>query len=92
MPLSLFFQTTALFLFVFVVQLSIKAVHEMAEQQLLPWSEAIHTATESWGPESAFGHALTYLLVALPAAWLLLSRVRGLAAGPLPKGGAAVSR
>jgi len=91
-PLSLFFQTTALFLFVFVVQLSIKAVHEMAEQQLLPWSEAIHTATESWGPESAFGHALTYLLVALPAAWLLLSRVRGLAAGPLPKRGAAVSR
>ena len=31
-PLTLFFQVTALFLFVFVIQLTIQAVHEMAEQ------------------------------------------------------------
>lgn len=75
-PLTLFFQMTALFLFVFVVQLSIQAVHEMAEQGLLPQSAVIHERTEAWGPDSAFGHALTYLLVILPAAWLLISRLR----------------
>ena len=70
--LALFFQATAIFLFVFVVQLVIKSVHEMSEQQYLPYSEFIHSSTESWGPESAFGHVLTYLLVILPLAWIAL--------------------
>src|SRR5438093_670840 len=63
---SLFLQMTAIFLFVFVVQLFIKGIHEMSEQQYLPFSAPIHAATESWGPDSAFGHLLTYLLVILP--------------------------
>ncbi|HZP48567.1 MAG TPA: FTR1 family protein [Vicinamibacterales bacterium] len=70
--LALFFQCTALFLFVFVVQLVIKGFHEMAEQNFLPWSDIIHARTEAWGPDSAFGHLLSYLLVILPVAWLLL--------------------
>jgi high-affinity iron transporter len=74
--LGLFFQTTAIFLFVFVVQLLISGVHETSEQGYLPFSAAIHDATEAWGPDSAFGHVLTYLLVILPLGWLL---VRGLA-------------
>lgn len=68
--LTLFFQMTAIFLLVFVVQLTIYGIHEMSEQNFLPFSEAIHLATESWGPESAFGHMLTYALVVLPLAWL----------------------
>jgi high-affinity iron transporter len=68
--LALFFQVTAIFLFVFVVQLLIAGTHEMAEQRYLPYSDIIHQATESWGPDSAFGHLLTYLLVILPIAWL----------------------
>src|SRR5439155_16495202 len=36
--LGLFFQATAIFLFVFVVQLVIAGAHEMAEQGLLPFS------------------------------------------------------
>ena len=68
--LALFFQATAIFLFVFVVQLVIKGVHEMAEAHYLPYSEPIHAATESWGPDSAFGHLLTYFLVILPLAWV----------------------
>jgi len=68
--LALFFQCTAIFLFVFVVQLLIKGVHEMAEQGYLPYSEFIHTHTEAWGPDSLFGHVLSYLLVILPLAWL----------------------
>jgi high-affinity iron transporter len=70
MNLALFFQATAIFLFVFVVQLLIQSVHEMSEQGFLPFSEAIHAATESWGPDSTFGHSLTYMLVVLPLAWV----------------------
>ncbi len=73
--LPLFLQMTAIFLFVFVVQLTIQGVHEMSEQRLLPFSAAIHGATESWGPDSAFGHALTYLLVVLPLGWLAVRMI-----------------
>jgi high-affinity iron transporter len=67
--LGLFFQVTAIFLFVFVVQLVIAGAHEMSEQHYLPYSEFIHQSTESWGPDSPFGHMLTYMLVLLPLAW-----------------------
>src|SRR4029077_15877918 len=70
--LALFFQVTAIFLFVFVVQLLIQGTHETAEQNFLPFSEPIHAATEAWGPDSPFGHLLTYLLVILPLGWLLI--------------------
>jgi len=73
--LALFFQVTAIFLFVFVVQLVIAGTHEMSEQHYLPFSDAIHAATESWGPDSAFGHLLSYLLVILPAGWLLIKAI-----------------
>ena len=81
--LALFFQVTAIFLFVFVVQLLISSVHEMSEAGYLPYSEFIHAATESWGPDSAFGHLLTYLLVILPFGWLLLKTA--MPGGSLPK-------
>lgn len=68
--LSLFFQVTAVFLVVFVVQLVVRGVHEMSEQNMLPFSEILHEKTEAWGPDSQFGHALTYLLVVGPLAWL----------------------
>ncbi|HEX4347503.1 MAG TPA: FTR1 family protein [Vicinamibacterales bacterium] len=72
--LALFFQVTAIFLLVFVVQLTIQGFHEMAEQHFLgAASDVIHERTESWGPDSAFGHTLTYLLVVLPVGWLLIS-------------------
>jgi len=68
--LSLFFQVTAIFLFVFVVQLVVRGVHEMSEQAMLPYSQPLHDMTEAWGPDSMFGHLLTYLLVLLPLGWL----------------------
>ncbi|MEO8260681.1 MAG: FTR1 family protein [Acidobacteriota bacterium] len=75
--LALFFQVTAIFLFVFVVQLLILGVHEMSEQGYLPYSEAIHVSTEAWGPDSFLGHLLTYLLVILPLGWLVIKGVMG---------------
>ena len=82
--LGLFFQTTAIFLFVFVVQLLIQGVHETSEQGYLPFSAVIHAATEAWGPDSAFGHLLTYLLVGLPLAWLLIKGLTSSFKGPKP--------
>jgi high-affinity iron transporter len=86
--LALFFQVTAIFLFVFVVQLTIRGVHEMSEQSYLPFSSIIHERTESWGPDSPFGHVLTYLLVVLPLGWLLLSSAfrKSGAGSPKPEG------
>lgn len=74
-PLGLFFQVTAIFLFVFVIQLFVFGVHEMSEQSLLPFSPIIHQSTEAWGPDSSFGHLLTYLLVLLPLGWLVIKSV-----------------
>ena len=54
------------------MQLFIRGIHEMSEQGFLPYSAFIHTSTEAWGPDSAFGHLLTYLLVMLPAFWLFI--------------------
>jgi high-affinity iron transporter len=85
--LSLFFQVTAIFLVVFVAQLLIRGVHEMAEQGYLPWSEMLHARTEAWGPDSLFGHVLTYLLVILPLGWFSLKAMfskRPVLRGPAP--------
>ena len=65
---------TAIFLFVFVVQLFIQGIHEMSEQDYLPYS-AVHSRRHRVvGPDSVFGHLLTYLLVILPLGWLLVAR------------------
>jgi high-affinity iron transporter len=71
--LGRFFQVTAVFLLVFVVQLVIYGFHELAEANVLPNSEALHWATEPYGPDGVYGQYLTYLLVAMPLGWLALS-------------------
>jgi len=71
--LARFFQVTAVFLLVFVVQLFIYGFHELAEANVLPNSEVLHGATEPYGPDGVYGHYLTYMLVALPLAWLAIS-------------------
>lgn len=71
--LSRFFQVTAIFLFVFVVQLMIYGFHELAEARVLPDSAVLHDATEPYGPDGIYGHYLTYLLVLLPLGWLAVS-------------------
>jgi high-affinity iron transporter len=75
--LGLFFQVTAVFLAVFVVQLFIYGFHELTEANLFPGSEALHWATEPYGPDGIYGQWLTYLLVALPMAWLAVSSLMG---------------
>lgn len=71
--LALFFQVTAIFLLIFVVQLLIYGFHELTEANLFPYSEPLHWATEPYGPDGRYGQYLTYLLVALPLGWLLIA-------------------
>ncbi len=75
--LSLFFQITALFLAVFVVQLLIYGFHELTEANIFPYSEPLHWATEPYGPDGQYGHYLSYLLVLLPMGWLIVAALRG---------------
>ena len=75
--LSRFFQVTAIFLLVFVVQLLIYGFHELAEAHVLPNSEALYWAIEPYGPDGIYGQYLTYLLVVLPLGWLGFSSVFG---------------
>jgi len=74
--LGLFFQVTAIFLLVFVVQLLIYSFHEMTEANIFPYSEPLHWATEPFGPDGFYGKLLSALLVMLPLGWLLVSSLR----------------
>ena len=74
--LARFFQVTAVFLIVFVVQLVIYGFHELTEANIgIPNAQLLHDLTEPYGPDGRYGHLLTYLLVALPMGWLLVSNV-----------------
>ena len=75
--LGLFFQVTALFLAVFVVQLLIYGFHELTEANILPYSEPLHVATEPYGPDGQYGRYLSYMLVIVPVGWLLFAGVFG---------------
>ena len=71
--LGRFFQVSAVFLFVFALQLIIYGFHELTEAAVLPYSEPLHWATEPYGPDGRYGKLLTYLLVLLPVMWLVVA-------------------
>jgi high-affinity iron transporter len=81
--LGLFFQVTAIFLLIFVVQLLIYGFHELTEANLFPGSERLHWATEPYGPDGIYGQYLTYMLIAVPLGWLLVAFAKG--QRPTPK-------
>ena len=70
--LARFFQVTAIFLFIFSIQLVIYTLHEFFEAGVVPFvdNEFWHVATEPYGPEGVYGEWLTYLMVLIPAVWL----------------------
>ena len=73
--LARFFQVTAVFLLVFVVQLLIYGFHELTEANIFPNSQPWHEATEPFGPDGIYGQYLTYSLVVLPLAWLAITNL-----------------
>ena len=72
--LARFFQVTAIFLGLFVLQLALYAFHEFTEAGVLPLDNAYwHLATEPYGPEGEYGAWLSYGLVLVPLGWLALT-------------------
>ena len=80
--LGQFFQVTAIFLLVFVIQLFVYGFHELTEANIFPYSETLHWATEPYGPDGRYGRYFTYLLVALPLGWLAYSSFGAWREGP----------
>src|SRR6266404_9339086 len=75
--LGLFFRVTSVFLLLFAAQLLIYAFHEATEANLLPLDNAYwHIATEPYGPEGQYGALITYLLVLVPAVWLMFAGLK----------------
>ena len=66
-----FFQVTGTFLLLFTLQILFFSIHELSEAGVLPNSEAIHTATEPYGPEGYYGRWLSLAMVGLCAVWLI---------------------
>jgi high-affinity iron transporter len=61
---------SAVFLAIFLLQLILYGVHELAEARVFPASQTIHDATEILGPDGKIGHLLAYALAVIPTAWL----------------------
>jgi high-affinity iron transporter len=68
-----FLQVTAMFLLLFVGQLIIYGIHELSEANVLPASQAIHDATEPYGPDGIYGRWVSLGLVVLPLGFLGVS-------------------
>jgi len=66
-----FFQVTAIFLVLFMIQVAIYSFHEFSEAGLFPNSEAIHTATEKLSPDGLYGQWFSLVMVGVCAIWLL---------------------
>jgi len=67
-------KVTALFLGLFLVQLVVYGVHELAESGVIHGSQAFHDATEQFGPDGQIGHVLSYSLLAAPLIYVLWAR------------------
>ncbi len=74
-PVGRLLQVTGVFLLVFLVQLLIVGVHELAEAGVLPHAAMLHAVTEAYGPEGSIGAWISYALLMVPLGWLLGSFV-----------------
>ena len=72
--LAVVLKVTALFLGLFLVQLLVYGVHELAESGVIEGSQAFHNATEVFGPDGHIGHLISYSLLGAPLLYLLLAR------------------
>jgi high-affinity iron transporter len=80
--LGVVLKVTAIFLGLFLFQLLVYGVHELAESGVIEGSQAFHDATEVAGPDGAVGHVISYSLLAAPLLYVLLSRRAGRLARP----------
>jgi hypothetical protein len=71
LPRSVAFALVRMLTAIFVIQAAVYALHEWSEARVLPWSDALHAATEPYGPEGVYGMHVTDLLIVGPVAALL---------------------
>jgi high-affinity iron transporter len=72
--LGVVLKVTALFLAIFLLQLLIYGVHELAESGVIRGSQSFHDATEVLGPDGSIGHVISYSLLAAPLLYLFWTR------------------
>jgi high-affinity iron transporter len=72
--LGVVLKVTAVFLSLFLFQLLIYGIHELAESGAIEGSQGFHDATEIAGPDGVVGHVISYSLLAAPLLYLLLNR------------------
>lgn len=75
--LALFFRVTAAFMVLFSIQLVVYAFHEFTEAGVVPGIDNVrwHLLTEEIGPEGTYGAWLSYSLVLVPLAFLLVASI-----------------
>jgi len=73
--LGVVLKVTALFLGLFLLQLVVYGVHELAESGVIHGSQSFHDATEMFGPDGDIGHVISYSLLAAPLVYLVWSRL-----------------
>src|SRR5207237_6947267 len=77
LPTRASLNATRIFAIVFVAQAALYAFHESAEARVLPWSDALHAATEPYGPDGIYGKYGSAALAIAPAVAALLTPIRG---------------
>src|SRR5207237_10299554 len=76
LQIGLVLRVTAIFLVLFLCQLLIYGVHELAESGKIAGSQGFHDATERLGPQGDIGQWLTFSLFGAPLLYLGLARLR----------------
>jgi len=66
-----FFQVTAIFLLLFMVQIGIYSFHEFSEAGILPNSQVLHEATEPLSPTGIYGSWFSIIAISVCALWLI---------------------
>ena len=73
-----FERATRVFAVLFALQVAFYLFHESAESGLLPWSDALHAATEPYGPDGLYGRYISVLLFLAPLGVAAAGRPKGL--------------
>ena len=76
--LRLFMQVTGIFLVLFSIHLLMYGLHELSETEAFPIldNEWLHETTEIFDSHRPFAKFVTYSLLVVPCAWLLVTYVR----------------
>ena len=87
--LGVILKVTSLFLGLFLIQLVVYGVHELAESGVIQGSQAFHDATELLGPDGRVGQWLSYSLALAPLLYVVFARLSK--PGPRPPPAASVT-